>query len=143
MPKAKSSIFEALLRKCAMEGAINPRMIRGTRKKIICPVRCLMEITTSNTASLTKKPAARPMITAMSSCTMVLPRNFFICFFQLNDGSLEKVCCMCMLFHTRDKDRKIIQNVAYKNRERWETSRPPPSKKSFCLMLIPCIERNI
>ena len=32
MPKANKSIFDALLRKCAMEGAMNPKMIRGTKR---------------------------------------------------------------------------------------------------------------
>ena len=81
MPKANKSIFDALLRKWAIEGAMNPRIIRGTRKNIICPVMCFIQITTSSTASLTTKPANSPIITAISSCTMVLLRNFFIYFF--------------------------------------------------------------
>lgn len=108
MPKANKSIFDALLRKCAMEGAMNPKMIRGTKKKMICPVMCFMQTMASNTASFTTKPADSPIITAISSCTMVLLRNFFIYFFQLNGEYPEKVCCMCMLFHSSDKDRKII-----------------------------------
>lgn len=69
---------------------------------------CFMQTMASNTASFTTKPADSPIITAISSCTMVLLRNFFIYFFQLNDEYPEKVCCMCMLFHSSDKDRKII-----------------------------------
>jgi hypothetical protein len=107
MLKANKSIFDALLRKWAIEGAMNPRIIRGTRKNIICPVMCFIQITTSSTASLTTKPANSPIITAISSCTIVLLRNFFIYFFQLNDEYPEKVCCIGMLFHSLNKDRKI------------------------------------
>ena len=47
------------------------------------------------------------IILPISSCTIVLLRNFFIYFFQLNDEYPEKVCCIGMLFHSLNKDRKI------------------------------------
>ena len=99
---------------------------KGNQENIICPVMCFIQITTSSTASLTTKPANSPIITAISSCTIVLLRKLFsYIFFQLNDEYPEKVCCIGMLFHSLNKDRKIKIECRMKNRKRRETSRSP------------------
>lgn len=77
---AKSKIREALLFNEAIEGATNPKMISGTRKKITCPLICLTGRMIFMTGSPAVKPNPIPTATARSNCTTV----FFITFFILS-----------------------------------------------------------
>ena len=52
-------------------------MIRGTRKKMICPESCFTIMIAFSRGSFTSQPATRPIATAISSLKMVFDKIFF------------------------------------------------------------------
>jgi len=74
--KAKTINRETLPFRDAMEGATKPRIIRGTRKKIICPQICLMNSTPFIPVSGMRRPADMPATMDSTKVAMGVGTNF-------------------------------------------------------------------